>query len=204
MVELDISFAAFKPHEEDQLRASLYSFLANILSTPPNKDTLKIASSFTGDQETELGIAFRELSEVAASMDVETAEREYLDLFIGLSRGELLPYASYYLTGFLNEKPLAKLRDTLSAMGIERADHVNEPEDHIGALCDIMSGLITGQYTAPASLEVQRHFFSNHIAKWAPYFFKDLENTETAKLYKPIGRMGKEFMTIEQNAFGMS
>ncbi len=196
-------YAGFHPHEEDQLRASLYAFLGNVLSQPPNKEILKLSQTFSGD-DTALGHAFSDLSAASKDMNPQTAEREYLDLFVGLSRGELLPYSSYYLTGFLNEKPLAKLRNSLSEMGIERADDVNEPEDHIGALCDVMSGLITGRFAAPATLEVQKIFFSNHLANWSTHFFKDLESAENSHFYKPIGRIGQEFMAIESTAFGMS
>lgn len=195
--------ASFQPHEEDILRASLYAFLGSILSKPPTKETLTIAQSFSGD-ETGLGKAFDDLSKVAANTNVASAEREYLDLFVGLSRGELLPYSSYYLTGFLNEKPLAKLRNTISIMGIERSDDAKEPEDHIAALCDMMSGLITGRFDAPATLEVQKAFFADHIRNWAPHFFEDLENAEYSNFYKPIGRIGQEFMIIEATSFGMS
>lgn len=202
-MEANISSQAFQPHEEDQLRASVYGFLAATLSHPPSAEILDIAKSFSGD-ETQLGKAFNDLSIIAKEADLESVEREHHDLFIGLSRGELLPFASYYLTGFLNEKPLAKLRNTLVDIGIERTDDTREPEDHIGALCDIMSGLITGRFSAPATLEVQKKFFSNHISNWAPHFFKDLVAAQNAKFYKPIGRIGQEFMLIEASAFGMS
>ncbi len=194
---------SFQPHEEDVLRASLYAFLGRILSQSPTSEVLELAQSFSGD-DTGLGKAFDDLAKVAQNTSVETAEREYLDLFVGLSRGELLPYSSYYLTGFLNEKPLAKLRNTISVMGIERSDEVKEPEDHIAALCDMMAGLITGRFDAPATLEVQKKFFADHIGNWASHFFEDLEKAEYSSFYKPVGRIGKEFMIIEATSFGMS
>ena len=135
---------------------------------------------------------------------VEAAEREYSALFIGLARGELLPYASYYLTGFLQEKPLAELRGDLAALGIERADDVPEPEDHIATVCETMAGLIAGAFGKPASLQEQQRFFARHVGVWAPRFFEDLQGAKAAVLYMPVGRIGRVFMTIEAEAFGMA
>jgi TorA maturation chaperone TorD len=122
-------------------------------------------------------------------------------LFIGLARGELLPYASYYMTGFLNEKPLALLRADMAAQGISRAPNVYEPEDNIASLLEMMAGMIEGRFGAPASLEVQQTFFNRHIAPWAGHFFTDLEGAKGSVFYAPLGVVGKIFMTIEREAF---
>ena len=118
-------------------------------------------------------------------------------------RGELLPYASYYLTGFLNEKPLARLRGHMGELGIERSPEVKEPEDHIATLCEMMSGLILGSFGTPLSVEDQHAFFNTHIATWATHFFKDLEAAEGSVFYAPIGKIGRAFMEIEIEAFRM-
>ena len=187
---------------EERLRAHQYHLLARFLAAPPDAGLLALASSFTGD-DTELGQALGTLARVAARFTPEAAAEEYHDLFIGVPRGELLPYASYYLTGFLYERPLAKLRVDMARLGIARADEVKEPEDHIAALCDMMAGLITGAFGPPLDLQAQRAFFDAHLAPWAERFFQDLEGARAATLYAPIGTLGRVFMGIEQAAFRM-
>ena len=188
--------------DEDSARAQCYTLLAQLLHAPPNQALLDLVRGFRSDGS-ELGQAIEALAAVAQQTSPETAEREYSALFIGLARGELLPYASYYLTGFLQEKPLADLRGDMARLGIGRRDDVPEPEDHIASLCEMMAGLITGAFGEPASLDEQRNFFTRHLASWAPRFFEDLQAAKAAILYMPVGRIGRLFMAIEAEAFGM-
>jgi TorA maturation chaperone TorD len=189
--------------EEDQLRAGWYALLAQLLSREPGNDLLQMLRGLEGD-ESELGKGIRALAAAARGTTVASAEREFFDLFIGVGQGELLPYASYYLTGFLNEKPLARLRGDMARLHIARADDVKEPEDHIAALCEMMSGLITGGFGAPANPAEQRRFFDTHIGCWAPRFFEDLQGAQSAVLYMPVGTIGRQFMAIEVQAFEMA
>ncbi|MDA7966615.1 molecular chaperone TorD family protein, partial [Ruegeria sp.] len=117
--DLDIS-------AEDRLRADFYNFLGLLLAGPPDQMLLDQMAGLGGD-ETDLGQAIQAMSRVAKVTKPAAAEREFNALFIGLGRGELLPYASFYLTGFLNEKPLAQLRNDMAARGITRAQNVYEP-----------------------------------------------------------------------------
>jgi len=188
---------------EDQLRARHYRLLARFFASPPDAAVLKLAAGFAGD-ETELGQALGALARLAGRIDQAAAAAEYQRLFIGLGRGELVPFASYYLTGFLNEKPLAKLRVDMARLGIARTADVAEPEDHIGALTEMMAGLIMGDFGQPLDLAGQRAFFDAHLGAWAGQFFADLERAETATLYTPIGTLGRVFMTIETTAFEMT
>ena len=187
---------------EEWLRAQHYQLLARLLAVPAEAGLLELASRFEGDG-TELGRALAELAGRAGQATPEAASREYHDLFIGIGRGELVPYASYYLTGFLNEKPLASLRADMARLGIARAETVKEPEDHIAALCEMMAGLITGAFGAPQGLAAQRAFFDRHLAGWAPVFFEDLERAQSAWLYAAVGTLGRLFMGIERTAFMM-
>ena len=125
-------------------------------------------------------------------------------MFIGIGKSELLPYGSYYITGFLNEWPVAKLIDDMRALGIARADDATEPEDHIAALSETMAGLITGDFGPPAGLAAQRKFFETHIGNWAPNFFNDLEAAKSAAFYMPVGSIGRMFMEIETEGFRMT
>jgi TorA maturation chaperone TorD len=150
---------------------------------------------------TPLGLAHAALAEAAAARPVERASREFFDLFIGIGRGELMPYGSYYLTGFLHERPLARLRDDLARLGIERAEGNCEPEDHAAILCEIMAGIVAGKFPAPAGGD--KALFDAHLAPWIGRFFADLENAEAADLYRRVGALGRLFITIENEAFAL-
>lgn len=188
---------------EDRLRADLYNFLGLILSAPPDQFLLDQCAGLSGD-DSDLGQAIAALSRIAKLSKPKKVESEFNALFIGLGRGELLPYASYYLTGFLNEKPLAILRADMAARRITRADNVFEPEDNIASLMEMMGGMIVGRFGAAASLDDQKQFFNKHIAPWAPVFFADLETAKNSVLYASIGSVGKAFMEIEREAFRMT
>jgi TorA maturation chaperone TorD len=197
------SSAAQQPTDEtERLRANVYALLARFLARPPDADLLVEAGRWSGD-DTEFGQAIARLAEKARAADPRTLKEEYEALFIGLGRGELLPYASYYLTGFLHEKPLARIRSELREIGAERDPKVKEPEDHIAALLDVMVGLILGTFRESGA-ERQRAFFRDHINSWAPYFFEDLENAKTGDFYRPIGTLGRLFLAIEEAAFEMA
>jgi TorA maturation chaperone TorD len=104
----------------------------------------------------------------------------------------------------LNEKPLARLRQEMARLGIERADGVAEPEDHIGSVCEIMAGLIRGDFGSPMPVAEQAAFFERHIGSWAGQFFKDLETAKSATFYRPVGALGRVFLEIETTAFEMA
>lgn len=187
---------------EDLLRADMYDFLSAFLARPPSGILLTQAAKLQGD-DTEIGVGIAALARLAERMDPRDAQSEYNALFIGLGRGELIPHGSYYLTGFLNEKPLARLRADMARIGIEREEDVFEPEDSIASVCEMMSGLIRGRFGAPATISEQKTFFEAHLAPWAELFFKDLETAEASVIYAPIGTIGRAFTNIEQNAFRM-
>lgn len=187
---------------EDALRAQLYRLLSRLLAAPPDRDLLGLVAGMEGD-DTPLGRGIGALAGRAGDVAPKAVADEYADLFIGVGRGELVPFASYYLTGFLNEKPLARLRGEMASLGIARAAEVKEPEDHIAALCEMMAGLIEGAFGDPAPLAVQRRFFERHLAPWAPRFFEDLEGAQAADLYRPVGTIGNAFTAIEEAAFAM-
>ena len=190
------------PPDEELVRARIYGLLARLLAAPPDMPLLASLAGLAADNS-ELGRAFAMLAEAATAAPPARVAEEYHDLFIGLTRGELLPYGSYYLTGFLNEKPLAELRDALAGLGIARATEVKEPEDHVAALCEVMAGLIDGAYGTPQPLPVQRGFFETHMAPWIGRFFADLEGAEAAVFYAAVGRLGRRFVEIESAAFAM-
>ena len=186
--------------EVDLARAQEYALLATLLMRAPDAAFLSKLSALRADASP-LGLAHAALAEAAEGTTAEKVEREYFDLFIGLGRGELMPYGSYYLTGFLHERPLARLREDLARIGIARAEGMVEPEDHAGILCEIMSGLASRRLPAPPDSD--RMIFEKHMAPWIGRFFTDLENAAAADFYKRLGTLGRCYMDIEAEAFDL-
>ena len=186
--------------EVDAARAQEYTLLAALLASAPDQALLDRLATLRGDASP-LGVAHAALAEAASRTNAERVEREYFDLFIGLGRGELLPYGSYYQSGFLYERPLARLREQLSRLGIERADGESEPEDHAAILCEIMAGLINGRL--PAEAGADRELFEKHLSPWIGRFFADLEQAEAADFYRNVGTLGRLFVDIETEAFAL-
>jgi TorA maturation chaperone TorD/DNA-binding transcriptional regulator YdaS (Cro superfamily) len=190
--------------EEDLWRAQIYALLGRCLARRPDTALLTALAQLRGD-DSPMGQALAALAEAARGTSLERAQDEYDALFIGLPRGELVPYASFYRTGFLYERPLAKLRGDMERLGYARADHVSEPEDHMGALCELMALVIRGgDGRGPAELATQERLFRQHLAPWGERFFADLEQAASAKLFRPLGTAGRLFMTIETQAFAMA
>lgn len=186
--------------EIDRQRAAEYGLLALLLGKAPDADTLARIATLKGDAS-DLGMAHIELAAAAAAGD-RAISNEFFNLFIGVGRGEVLPYASYYLTGFLHERPLARVREDLDRLGIARTDAVGEPEDHIAILCEVMAGLAGGSFEA--DFAEQARFFERHLRPWAGRMFADLEQSKSAAFYRPVGRVGRIFMELESEAFALS
>jgi len=187
---------------EDVMRAHVYRLLAGFLARPPTEDDLKRVRLVEGNK-TDFGKAFEVFAHLCNQSGAEAVKAEYHDLFIGVGRGELLPYASYYLTGFLNEKPLAKLRNDMMELGVEKVSSNSDPEDHIAAILEIMAGLIVGDFATPAELEDQKEFFQEHINSWAGHFFNDLASAKSSVVYASLADLGRQFLEIEETAFQM-
>ncbi|WP_417667040.1 TorD/DmsD family molecular chaperone [Roseibium sp.] len=188
---------------EDADRAIMYGFLGRMLQAAPSDEDLATIRGLSSD-DTPLGKGLASLAEAARETTAVELRRAYQDLFIGLGRGEFVPFGSYYLTGFLHEKPLADLRASMAGFGIERAEGVSEPEDHIAALMQMMEGLVLGDFGQVASLDEQKQFFTAHIGSWAGHFFKDLAASETSRFYSAVGALGEQFMAVEAEAFAMA
>jgi TorA maturation chaperone TorD len=186
--------------EVDAARAQEYTLIAALLARAPDQALLDRLATLRGDPSP-LGVAHAALADAASRTTAERVEREYFNLFIGLGRGELLPYGSYYQSGFLYERPLARLRGELSRLGIERADGESEPEDHAAILCEIMAGLINGRLAAEAGAD--RDLFEKHLSPWIGRFFADLEQAEAADFYRHVGTLGRLFVEIETEAFAL-
>lgn len=185
----------------DLHRSEHYRFLGRILATSPPAPMLAEIAKLSGDA-TPLGQAYDALARTAAETDAAAVEREFFELFIGVGRGELLPYASFYLTGFLNERPLAELRGDLARLGVARAKDRHEPEDHIALMLEVMADMAAGEIDADAA--AQAAFFQRHLAPWAAQFFDDLAIAPSARFYRPVAEIGRLLVDIEARAFALA
>ncbi|WP_186420438.1 Cro/CI family transcriptional regulator [Bosea sp. CS1GBMeth4] len=192
--------AASGTDELDAARADEFELIGALLWRAPTVETLSALESLRGDASP-LGMAHLALAEAAAEATPDQVRDEFFRLFIGVGRGELLPYASYYLTGFLHERPLAQVREDMGKLGLARAERVSEPEDHIAVLMDIQARLIRGEVSGEGVDE--GGFFARHIRPWADRFFADLETAEAARFYRAVGRVGSLYLSIETQAAGL-
>lgn len=181
-------------------RAAAYRLLAHLLRAAPSAELLGQLAALDCD-DSPIGRAQAALAAAAARTDASGAEREFWALFIGVGRGEVLPYASYYLTGFLHERPLARVREDLAALGIARADAGSEPEDHLYVLCDVMAGLADGSLTHDRA--AAHRFFTAHLAPWAARAFADLGKAKSATFYCAVAALGAAFIDIEIEGFAL-
>ncbi|NCF27462.1 MAG: molecular chaperone [Gammaproteobacteria bacterium] len=183
--------------EAERLRANTYGLLGALLAAPPSASLIQLLTRISpaevggGD---DLASAWEVLRLAAGRASVPALDDEYHDLFLGISRGELVPYGSWYMTGFLMDQPLAVLRRDLAELGFERQEDIKEPEDHVAALLETMGLLISEGDT---SVDVQRRFFQSHMGPWMKTFFLDLQKAETARFYRAVGQFGEQFIEFE-------
>lgn len=188
-------------NEEQLYRSGAYGVLAALLGKPPGQEVLERIAGFASIDQSggEMALSMSMLGLAANTCRAESVGDEFHDLFIGLGRGELVPYGSWYLTGFLMERPLGRLRDDLATMGFQRDPDVHEPEDHVAALCEVMQILIADGQTH----EQQTHFFNTHMSGWVRRFFTDLSQAKSAAFYRAVGRFGVAFFELETRYLAM-
>ncbi len=182
----------------DRTRGDQYRFLASLLSAAPTDEMLRGIAGLSGDR-TAYGDAIAALARAADGVSAAEVEREFFELFVGVGRGELLPYASFYQTGFLNERPLAEVRADLSVLGVGRASTRFEPEDHLALLLEVMADMAQGRIAAGP--DQQAAFFHRHLTPWAVQFFDDLAIAPSARFYRPVAEIGRLFLDIEARGF---
>ncbi len=187
--------------EEQVYRASAYGLLAALLRAAPGRELLDhlCRLSPSGERSDALAYAMSELATAARDADPERIEDEYNALFIGIGKGEIVPYASWYLTGYMMEQPLGDLRGDLRELGFERSDDTAEPEDHAAAICEVFSVMITDRF----SLSVQQRFFDKHMKPWFGRFFADLGKTRSADFFVSVARFGAAYIELEQAYLSM-
>ena len=182
--------------EEQTYRASAYGLLAALLRAPPDAALLDHLGKLSpeGDYEPDdITEAMTELAAAASASDPDRCEQEFNALFIGLGRGEVVPYGSWYLTGFLMEQPLSDLRDDLKRLGFERSPDTSEPEDHVAAIFEVFSVMISDA----SGLEQQQEFYFRHLEPWLEKFFSDLGSAKAADFYRSVAQFGGAFAKLE-------
>ena len=177
------------------LRANTYTLLARLLRTPADNDLLTMLMKVDTSTQARNALEFswHQLKLSASHAREEDIDDEYHALFIGLGHGEVIPYGSWYQTGYLMDKPLAKLRHDLNQLGIERQTHIREPEDHIAAVCECMAILID----SGSEFTTQQEFFREHLHGWLARCFNDIEQAPSARFYQAVAQLGQHFIEVE-------
>lgn len=192
--------------DEETARAELYGLLAALYYAPPTEQILEqlrlapttapAAGGFLEDSWHDLVASSRALSD-------KIIQNEYNALFGGVGKPEVYLFGSHYLSGFLNEKPLARLRSALEALGLSRVQDMSETEDHFAYLCEVMRYLIAGEDVTVSNLTQQLQFFSAQIQPWASRMCEAIENHPKAGFYKNLAKFTNAFMGVEAQAFDM-
>ena len=188
--------------QEQRYRASAYALLAALLRATPDQALLDHVAALSPESDAEsdeLSESMAALAAAAQQQNPADLEDEYNNLFIGIGKGEVVPYGSWYLTGFLMEQPLSDLRDDLAALGFERSAETHEPEDHVAAIFEVFSVMISDA----VSHSEQTSFFDKHMKPWLAQFFADLGKARSAKFYQPVAQFAAAFIELEQSYLSM-
>lgn len=203
-------FAPLPLPQEEQARADLYALIACLLLAPPDIALLRdlaAAAPLGKEEEPEpdqlLSIAWKTLCAAAGTaVRSGVVQDEYDALFVGVGTPQINPYASLYIAGFMMEKPLMILRDDLARLGLARVSGSGELEDHLGALCEAMRLIITGEAgSGRQPLSRQKAFFTRHIASWYEQCLNDIRRSKDACFYRAVAHFIDTFFSIEQQAF---
>lgn len=201
--EFDAQVDAQIDAETDAMRAGTWALLGRLLADAPDEEMLaRLAQADSdGGRGDALALAWLRLAEAARTAQAEALQREYQDVFVGVGGGEVTPYASWYLTGTLLDRPLVQLRDDLQALGIARAEHCSEPEDHAAAVCEIMAFVLQDE---DVDFDWQRELFQRHVAGWMGRLFDDVAAAPSATFYRAVAALGRAFVDVEQRFYEMS
>lgn len=192
--------------DEEIARAELYGLLAQFWYAPPSAQLLEAVRMAPTEAPAAGGFLeepWRTLVGAARAATPEAIATEYADLFGGVGRPEVYLFASHYVSGFLNDQPLVRLRDDLGALGLSRDERMPETEDHIAYLCEVMRYLIAGEDVAVSNLARQRGFFAAHLQPWVGELCDAVAAHPKARFYAALAAFTRGFMTVEAQAFDM-
>ena len=192
--------------DEETARAEIYGLLAQLYYAPPAPEllaVLRVAVTEAPAQGAFLEEPWRQLVGAARELPDGAIADEYDALFGGVGKPEIHLFGSHYLAGFLNEKPLARLRDTLAQLGLGRDEAMPETEDHIAYLCEVMRYLIAGDDVAVANLTRQQAFFGEHLQPWMEPLCDAISGHPKARFYARLAEFTRAFMGVEAQGFDM-
>ncbi len=192
--------------DEETARAEVYGLLAALYYAAPCAelyDRLRVAVTEAPAAGALLESSWSDLVGAARDMSLADASREFDALFGGVGKPEVYLFGSHYLSGFLNEKPLAALRNDIAALGLARDDAMSETEDHVAYLCEVMRYLIAGDDVEVANLTRQREFFSGHLQPWFPLMCEAVMHHPKARFYRTLAAFTQAFIEIESQGFDM-
>jgi TorA maturation chaperone TorD len=192
--------------DEETARAEIYGVLAALFyaaPTPALLESLRLAVTEAPAAGALLEASWTELVATARAMSVQEVGDEYEALFGGVGKPEVYLFGSHYLSGFLNEKPLAALRSELAELGLTRGDAMAETEDHYAYLCEVMRYLIAGDDVAVANLTRQREFFTRHLLPWTLQMCEAVAAHPKARFYKSLAGFTQAFTSVESQGFDM-
>ena len=191
--------------DADRMRVNMYRLLATLTVAPPSQEILELLRNINHDDSHtgpgSMSTAWKTIRLASEHASRESIDDEFHELFIGIGRGEIVPYGSWYQTGYMMDRPLAILRKDLVELGIEREEGIHEPEDHVSALCETMS--LLADPDSGISIDRQRTFFEHHMRSWIDQFFKDLQNAGSARFYAAVGQLGENYFSIERRYLEM-
>jgi TorA maturation chaperone TorD len=192
--------------DEETARAEVYGLLAQLYyasATPELLSAIRAAVTEAPAAGAFLEEPWREVVGLARSMDDAAVAAEYDSLFGGVGKPEVYLFGSHYLSGFLNDRPVARLRSDLAALGLERDGTVTETEDHIACLCEVMRYLIAGDDLAVANLTRQREFFATHLQPWVTNLCDTIARHPKARFYAALAGFTQAFIGVEIQGFDM-
>ncbi len=189
---------------EEAARADLYGLLATLLHAPPPQALLDTIASAPAAGEGVLQLAWNGLVSACRQAQADAVRAEYELLFIGVGKPEVMLYGSYYLSGFLMEKPLVALRTDLANLGLQRPESVVESEDHIAFVCEVMRYLIAADDVMPANVATQKTFFATHMQRWVIDACAAIEAHPQSAFYQAVARLARSFFEVEMQAFDMA
>jgi TorA maturation chaperone TorD len=192
--------------DEETARAEIYGLLAQLYYAAPGGEllsALRVAVTEAPAAGAFLEEPWREVVAAARALSDQAAAGEYEALFGGVGKPEVYLFGCHYVTGFLNDKPLARLRTDLAALGLDRDEAMGETEDHIAYLCEVMRYLIAGEDVAVANLARQRDFFAAHLQPWVPALCDAIAAHPKARLYAALAGFTRAFISVEAQGFDM-
>ncbi len=192
---------------EDEARAGIYALLSRLFAAPPTVPLLEALGTTDLWDEADgnpLAAAWNRLVKATGAMDVDAAEQEYTDLFVGVGKSAVNPHGSHWIAGFMMEKPLADLRTTLARIGLAREPGVSMLEDHLAAVMETMRILIAGRGDRrPAPAGEQQAFFTSHIAPWVFICCNAIEQCPVANYYRRVAEFANLFLAVERDSLAM-